>query len=319
MSDLLLLPEPDCRRCSKTISTRRAAIAEAEKSAATREAYGSDWRIFTGWCLARGATALPAIPATVAAFLASEAHAGRKVRTITRRAAAIRYAHRLAGFEPPTAAEAVKAVMRGIRRTIGTAPDRKAPATHDVIASMVHLCPATMIGTRDRALLTLGFAGAFRRSELVALTVADLTEHPDGYRVMIRQSKGDQEGAGQEIAIPRGYRLRPVEAVQNWLLAADISEGPVFRPVKKGGLVVSRPLRPRAVLHIVKVYAARVGLDLRSYSAHSLRAGFITSAAESGASIFKMMEVSRHKSVDTLRGYVRSAELFKEHAGSAFL
>ena len=262
---------------------------------------------------------LPATPATVAAFLASEAHAGRRVSTITRRCAAIRYAHRLAGFDPPTNAEAVKATMRGIRRTIGTSPDRKAPATHDVIADMVRLCPATMIGTRDRALLTLGFAGAFRRSELVALTVADLTEHPDGYRVMIRQSKGDQEGAGQEIAIPRGYRLRPVEAVQNWLLAADISDGPLFRPVKKGGVVVPRPLRPRAVLHIVKVYAKRVGLDLRSYSAHSLRAGFITSAAESGASIFKMMEVSRHKSVDTLRGYVRSAELFKEHAGSAFL
>ena len=317
MSDLLLLPEPDLPALLETDLDAAKAFAEAEKSAATREAYGSDWRIFTSWCLARGATPLPATPQTVAAFLASEAHAGRKVSTITRRAAAIRYAHRLAGYEPPTAAEAVKAVMRGIRRTIGTAPDRKAPATHDVIASMVHLCPATMIGTRDRALL--GFAGAFRRSELVALTVADLTEHPDGYRVMIRQSKGDQEGQGQEIAIPRGYKLRPVEAVQNWLLAADINDGPLFRPVKKGGVVVPRPLRPRAVLHIVKVYAARVGLDLRSYSAHSLRAGFITSAAESGASIFKMMEVSRHKSVDTLRGYVRSAELFKEHAGSAFL
>ena len=318
MSDLLLLPAPAELTIADDLDAARG-YAEAEKSAATREAYGSDWRIFTSWCARRGVQSLPATPATVCGFLASEAHAGRRVSTITRRAAAIRYAHRLAGHEPPTAAEAVKAVMRGIRRSIGTAPDRKAPATAPILGAMLKLCPATMIGKRDRALLTLGFAGAFRRSEIVALTVADLREVSDGYRVLIRRSKGDQEGAGQEVAIPHGYYLRPVEAVQTWLSAADISEGPVFRPVKKGGLVVPRPLRPRAVLHIVKVYAARAGLDLRSYSAHSLRAGFITSGAEAGASLFKLLEVSRHKSVDTLRGYVRSAELFRDHAGASFL
>jgi integrase len=107
---------------------------------------------------------------------------------------------------------------------------------------MVKLCPDSLIGKRDRALLAFGFAGAFRRSELCALEVADLTETPDGLRVLIRRSKGDQEGQGQEVAIPRGYRLRPVEAVQTWLAAAEISQGPVFRAVAKGSRVSDAPL-----------------------------------------------------------------------------
>ena len=140
-----------------------------------------------------------------------------------------------------------------------------------------------------------------------------------GSGVLIRRSKGDQEGLGQEVAIPRGYRLRPVEAVQTWLAAAEISAGPVFRPVLKGGRLQDAPLSPFSAAQIVKHYAERAGLDPAAYAGHSLRSGFLTSAAESGASIWKMTEVSRHKSVDVLRGYVRRADLFKEHAGAAFL
>ena len=210
------------------------AYAEAEKALATRAAYASDWRDFAAWCASRGATALPAHQGIVAAYLSSLADSGRKATTIGRRAAAIGYHHKMAGHEPPTGSEAVKAVLRGIRRTIGSAKQGKAPATADLIGQMIALCPDNMIGKRDRALLCLGFAGAFRRSELCALEVADLTEVPDGLRILIRRSKGDQEGQGQEVAIPRGYRLRPVEAVQTWLAAAEISTGPVFRAVAPG-------------------------------------------------------------------------------------
>ena len=157
---------------------------------------------------------------------------------------------------------------------------------------MLALCPATLAGHRDRALLALGFAGAFRRSELVALEVADLTEVPDGLRVRIRRSKTDQEGEGAEIAIPRGYRLRPVEAVQAWLAAAEISAGPVFRPVLKGGRVQGVPLTPHSAAQIVKTYAGRAGLDPVQFAGHSLRSGFLTSAAEAGASVFKMPRYS---------------------------
>ena len=296
-------------------------FAEADKAAASRRAYTSDWRIFRSCCTARALTPLPAEPATVAAFLAADAQGGTKPSTISRRVAAIRYAHKLAGFtEPPTNSELVKTTLHGIRRTLGTARDQKAPATADVLIQMLRHVPAhALIGLRDRALLALGFAGAFRRSELVALEVEDITPVPDGLRVRIRRSKTDQEGEGQEIAIPRGYRLRPVEALQAWLAAAAITTGPIFRPVGKGDRVSPARLAAESAADIVKHYATRAGLDPRAFAGHSLRAGFLTSAAEHGASVFKMMEVSRHRSVDTLRGYVRRADLFREHAGSAFL
>jgi integrase len=212
--------------------------AAAEKAAATRKAYDSDWANFTAWCAARGATPLPAHVGIVAAYLSWLAESGRKASTIGRRAAAIGHRHKLAGHEPPTSQEGVRAMLRGIRRTIGAARAGKAPATADILTAMLRLCPPTLAGSRDRALLALGFAGAFRRSELVALEVADPTEAPDGLRVRIRRSKTDQEGEGSEIAIPRGYRLRPVEAVQAWLAAA----GPLFRPVLKGGRIQPEPL-----------------------------------------------------------------------------
>ena len=128
------------------------AYAEAEKALATRRAYASDWRDFAAWCASRGATALPAHVGIVAAYLSSLADSGRKASTIGRRAAAIGYHHKMAGHEPPTNQEGVKVVLRGIRRTIGTARAGKAPATADVLMQMVALCPDNMIGRRDRAL-----------------------------------------------------------------------------------------------------------------------------------------------------------------------
>ena len=296
------------------------SFAEQEKSAGTRRAYRADWRIFAAWCAERGLDPLPATPETVARFLSAQANEGAKASTIGRRAAAIGYAHKLAGHsEPPTNAEMVKSVMRGIRRAIGAAPKQKAPATADLVRAMLDACPDTLQGKRDRALLALGFAGAFRRSELVALEVADLAEVPDGLRVTVRRSKTDQEGLGQEIAIPRGYRLRPVEAVQAWLAAAEISSGPVFRPVLKGGRVQAEPLTAHSVAAIVKRYAELAGLDPAQFAGHSLRAGFITSAADSGAALLRIADQSRHKSLDVLRGYVRRADMFKDHAGATFL
>jgi site-specific recombinase XerD len=300
-----------------------AAAARAfqlnEKAPATRRAYQSDFRLFAAWCEARGAAAVPAAPEVVATFLAAQASSGVKASTLARRAAAIRYAHALKGVEPPTNSEAVKATMRGIRRTLGTKKEQKAAATAERVARMVSLAPATLGGLRDQALLLLGFSGAFRRSELVAIEVSDLLETAEGYRVTIRRSKTDQEGAGHEVAILRGSRLRAVEAVQAWLHAAGITEGPLFRPVAKGGRVLATALTAESVANIVKAYAKRAGFEPAAFAGHSLRAGFLTSAAEHGASIFKMMEVSRHKSVDVLRGYIRRVELFKEHAGAGFL
>jgi site-specific recombinase XerD len=294
-------------------------LAKAEKAPSTRKAYGTDFRLFQAYCDGKGVSALPASPETVAAYLAIEAQTA-KPSTIGRRVAAIRYAHKVAGIAPlPTDAEGVKATVRGIRRTLGTAKNKKAPALAAKVKSMVATAPDSLTGLRDRVVLLLGFSGAFRRSELVALDVADISENEEGLMVVIRRGKTDQEAAGRTIGIPRGELACPVKALRAWLEAAEIDAGPVFRPIDKGGNVRQSRLTCRSVANIVKAYAGRAGFDAKAFSGHSLRSGFLTSAAAKGASIFKMMDQSGQKSVDTLRGYIRDAELFRDHAGAGLL
>ena len=185
---------------------------------------------------------------------------------------------------------------------------------------MLQHVPDTLTGKRDRALLVLGFSGALRRSELIALDVADLTPDRDGLRLHIRRSKTDQESFGHEIAIPHGRYLRPVEAVQDWLQSAGIANGPIFRPVSRSGRVRgAERLTAKSVAAIVKTYAARVGLKADDFSGHSLRAGFVTTAADRDVSESRIMDVTRHKDSRTVRTYIRRANLFKAHAGAAFL
>ena len=255
----------------------------------------------------------------MAAFLAHEAERQVRPSTIGRRVAAIRYAHKLAGLPLPTDDERVRATVRGIRRSLGAAPSKKTPATAERVIGMAPLAGTRLSATRDRALLLIGFAGAFRRSELVALNLEDIEETAEGLRVTIRRSKTDQEGHGHVIAIPRGVIACPVTALKAWLEAAGIAQGPVFRPVAKGGRIQATRLTDRSVADIVKAHAQRAGLDPKLFAGHSLRSGFPTSAAARGASIFKMADQSRHKSMDTLRGYVRDAEIFKRHAGEGLL
>ena len=295
------------------------SFAMQEKSEGTRRAYASDWKIFCAWCDARGLTSLPAAPGTTARSLSGEATRGTKASTIGRRAAAISHHHKLVRHEPPTNAESVKAVVRGIRRAIGCAPVRKAPATADLVMAMLEHCDGSLIGLRDRALLSLGFAGAFRRSELVALEVSDLEATPDGYRCIIRRSKPDQDGLGQEIAIPRGCRIESVRAIEAWLTASGITAGPIFRQIKKGGRIQAEALSRHSAAAIVKRYALAAGLDPALFAGHSLRAGLITSCAEAGAPVLKIQEISRHKSLDMLSVYCRRADLFNGHATAAFL
>jgi integrase len=147
----------------------------------------------------------------------------------------------------------------------------------------------------------------------------DIEKTAEGLRINIRHSKTDQEGRGEVIAIPRGSIARPVVALMTWIASASITEGAVFRPLTKGGRVLSARLTDRSVAEIIKSHAARVGLEPAQFSGHSLRSGFLTSAAARGASIFKLADQSRHKSMDVLRSYVRDAELFRNHAGDGLL
>ena len=272
-----------------------------------------------GFCASRSIDAILATPEAVAAYLAAEAEAGRKPSTIGRRCAAIRHAHRLAGYDPPTASEIVKATTRGIRRTHGVAPRKLAAATSEKTIGMAAMVRQDLIGKRDRAILLVGFSMAARRSELVALDMDDITFCDEGMRIRVKRSKTDQEGQGCTVAVPFGQRACPVEALRSYLAMAGITRGPIFRSIRRGGHVQDRRLGAKHVLLVVKQHAAKLGLDASTFGAHSLRSGFITSAAARGASIFKMQAVSRHKSVDVLSGYVRDADAFNNHAGAGLL
>ncbi|HEU5366665.1 MAG TPA: site-specific integrase [Hanamia sp.] len=313
------------------INTDQQLIAQAELdtlaknyiqqslSASTRKFYSIDLGIFAQWCDSLGLIPLPSTPDTVARFLAAQASLGIKPATLIRRLAAIRMAHEMQGYATPTQHKGVKAVLKGIKREKGIAQKKKAPATAERIEHMIAYCSDTLTGLRDKALLLLGFAGAFRRSELVALKVNDIERTPEGIKVTIRKSKTDQEGQGQMIAILNGSRLRVVDALMAWLDAANITEGYLFRPIKKGGKVQLTGLTDRSVANIVKFYAGKLGLTVDDFSGHSLRSGFITSGAAAGADLFKLMEVSRHKKPETIIGYVRESKLFENHAGEKFL
>lgn len=294
--------------------------ARASLSENTLRCYRVALEDFAAWCADRQAQPFPAAPDRVAAYLAACADRGLSVSTIGLRVAAIRWMHETRGVESPTGSQAVITTLAGIRRRLGVAQLRKAPATSDRVKRMVsRIVGDDVKSKRDRALLLVGFALAARRSELVALRIEDLEESPDGLLVKIRRSKADQEGRGAVLGIPFGIEREscPVLALRAWLEAAGIVEGLVFRGVDRHGRV-NGSLTGHSVARIVKSYAEAAGLD-GDFSAHSLRAGFITSAAEKGVQPARIMDHSRHKSFEVLRGYIRRTEIFKDHAGAGLL
>ena len=301
--------------------------ADASRAASTQRAYESDWRRFAAWCAARNLDTLPADPRVVAVFLAAEAEAGSAPLTIGRRLAAIGWMHRRAGLQPPQkvqGAAAILEVIAGIRRSHGIAPVKKHAADADVLRDILHaIAGHDLRSVRDRALLSFGMAGAFRRSELVALRLEDVEWVKEGLRVTIRRGKTDQEGAGATIAIPEGRRLRPKARLDAWVQQGGVVDGFLFRRLIRGkaaeATVSVSPMSGRAIARLVQARVLAAGYDPAGFAGHSLRSGFLTAAARSGASIFKMREVSRHKSMQVLADYVRDAELFRDHAGEGFL
>jgi integrase len=201
---------------------------------------------------------------------------------------------------------------RGIRRTFGVAPVRKAPLrAADIRALVATLDTSQLGGIRDRALLVVGFAGAFRRSELVALDVADVAETADDLVVTIRRSKTDQEGEGASIGLPFASdpATCPVRTLRAWLDAAGIESGAIFRHVDRHGRLLGARISGRAAAERVKRACQAAGLEARRYGGHSLRAGLITSAIEGGATEHRTMRHSRHRSVHVFRTYVRDLNL----------
>lgn len=294
---------------------------DAALAPGTRQGYRRDWRSFRTWCTAHALPALPATPATVARYLAALARQGRKVATIARRLSAIAHAHQARDLPSPARALLVRAVLRGITRTHGSAQAGKAPLLPDDLSAMVAHLDDSLAGKRDRALILLGFAGAFRRAELVSLDVGDLQVRPAGLIVTLRRSKTDQEGRGAVKGIPRGRTPAtcPVRAVQAWVAAAQLRRGPLFRPIDRYGHVRPRRLAAFHVVRVVKRLAHAAGLDPTRYAGHSLRAGLATAAAAAGASERAIMRQTGHTSERTVRRYIRDGRLFHDNAAAGLL
>ncbi len=316
-SQSLVSAQETAERSLAAMREQARDYAQSAKAPNTRRAYRADWADFTAWCRAHDRAPLPALPETVALYLAALA-GHRKTSTLTRRLSAISQAHQVAGHPSPTKDQSVRAVAAGIRRAKGTAQQGKTAAVTADVRLMVGALPATLMGRRDRALLLLGFAGAFRRSELVALDVADVVERPEGLAVTIRRSKTDQEGAGRTVGIPYGahYESCPVRALRAWLAAASITSGPLFQAIDRHGNLLPGRLSPQGVARAVKRAAVAAGLNPTTYAGHSLRAGLATAAAEAGVSERAIMAQTGHKSLPMVRKYIRGGSLFRENAAA---
>lgn len=278
-------------------------------SEASKRAYQADMRHFQEW----GGT-LPSSPAQVAQYLASHAQT-HKVATLRRWVASLSKAHQLAGMVNPVNSGLVKAALRGICRSRGTARREAKPLLREDLFAILSMIRDRPIDLRDKALLLIGFAGAFRRSELVGLNVSDIEHVRQGLIIHLRRSKTDQEGQGRKIGIPRGRsQWCPIVQLDEWLKASNITEGPLFRPIDKAGNVQAPCLSGEAVSLIVKKRAQQAGFDPNPYSGHSLRAGLATSAATAGASAWKIRQQTGHASDAMLNRYIRDGDLFNANA-----
>lgn len=302
-----------------TVDEARAYV-EASVPDSTQRAYRADWALFSEFCRRARVPSLPASPQIVALFVAERARSVRPA-TIRRALAAIAKMHSVAGHPSPTTAEPVPSAVRGVERLQGTRPAAKAPADHSTVERLVAACPTgTLRGLRDRAILLLGYAGAFRRSELVALRAEDLTFREEGVAVLLRRSKTDQTGEGLVKAIP--YAAGPLcaaRAVKAWLAAAQITSGPVFRGLHRNGSVLARPLSDQMVALVIKAAAAKAGLDPERLSGHSLRAGHVTEARARGVTDAETMATTGHKRVETLNMYDRRENPFRKTSAGAVL
>jgi integrase len=284
----------------------------------TRRAYAADWAHFSSWCREAGCAPLPAEPAAVAAYLASLA--GLYSRSaLERRLAAIGHAHRLRDHEWSAGHPAIRATLRGIHRTHRRRGRQAAALTSAELKRLVAACGGDLAGLRDRALLLLGFAGALRRAELVAVDREHIRFTDAGLRLLLPSSKTDQEGKGAELGIGRGRRREtcPVRALEAWLDASGCRFGPVFRKVDRWGNVEHRRLGGDAVRDVLLRRAREAKLTVHGterLSPHGLRAGFVTEAYLAGARDEQVMDHTRHRDLKTMRGYVRRARLVTDSA-----
>lgn len=315
--DLVEPVEAACPATLAALAEKAAAFMVASTAGNTKRAYRTAWKHFSAWCAKMGFESLPAAPATVGLYL-TDAAATAKLTTLRLRLAAISQAHKTAGKRLDTAAPEIRKVMSGVARTKGAAVTKKQALTGDLLRDVVRAyAPGDRLKEkRDRAILITGFFGAMRRSELVAINVEDIVFVSEGAILTLPRRKTDQEGHGSELGLPAkdDPLLCPVTALKSWIAAAQIEEGPLFRSISKSGRLLDRRMNDKDVARIVKAATTAAGYPPSEFSAHSLRSGFITTAARKGVPERIIAAQSGHRSIAVLHGYVRRAGLFRENA-----
>jgi integrase len=315
------LPHSPAPLSSSDVISIEDLIAEANKVAReaipenTKRAYRADWRDFETFCGRRKLSSLPARPEHVCAYLAAKSKTLKRT-SIRRRLTVIGIVHRMRGFPNPLDDSRVKQTWRGILRSKNESEERKAPLLLKDLQTILEALDSDLAGIRDKALLLLGFAGAMGRSEIVALNVSHIEFTDDGLVVHVTRSKTDQVGVGRKIGIPHGENplTCPVQALVRWFEASAICEGAVFRKVNRHGELEGKRLCGASVALIVKRAFELVGKRPQRFSGHSLRAGLATQAAMMGASERSIQKQTGHKSLKTLRTYIRDGSLFRENA-----
>ena len=277
------------------------------KSANTLRAYQSDYNDFSLFCSKNGFQAMPTQPKILALYL-THLSSYSKYSTLKRRLASISILHKTKGHYIDTKHPIIVENLMGIKRTNGTNQKGKKPLLINDLKLLIQAIDMSkekiIRKIRDKALILIGFSGGFRRSELVDIEYEDVEFVEEGVKIFVKRSKTDQSGEGMTKAIPYFDNINfcPVKALNKWVVVADLKDGKIFN------------ISDKNVALIIKKYANYAGLDAHKYAGHSLRSGFATSTAESGAEERNIMAMTGHKSTEMVRKYIKEANLFKNNA-----
>ena len=293
---------------------------QSSKAINTVRAYKSDFNDFGIFCAQNGFKSLPSEPKIVSLYLTHLSTKEAKISTLKRRLVSIGVIHKLKGHYLDTKHPSIIENLMGIKRRKGSIQKAKKPILINNLKAIINVIDQQnkeeIKKLRDRTIILIGFSGGFRRNEIVSLNCDDLDFVPEGLKINIRRSKTDQFGEGLTKALPYfdNSEYCPVVSMKKWIDVSKISNGPLFRRFLKGSKLSINRLTDQTIALLIKEYLTLAGIDSRNYSGHSLRSGFATSAAESGAEERSIMAMTGHKSTEMVRRYIKEANLFKNNA-----
>ena len=290
------------------------------KAKNTLRAYKSDFNDFGLFCAQNGFKSLPSEPKIVSLYLTHLSTRNVKISTIKRRLVSIGVIHKLKGHYLDTKHPIIIENILGIKRRKGSIQKGKKPILINNLKALINVIDEynnqNIIKFRDRSIILMGFSGGFRRNEIVSIDYDDLDFVTEGLKINLKRSKTDQLGEGLVKGLPYfdNTKYCPVLSLKNWIDISDIKSGPLFRRFSKGSKLTEKRLTDQTVALLIKKYLNIAGIDSTNYSGHSLRSGFATSAAESGAEERAIMAMTGHKSAEMVRRYIKEANLFKNNA-----